>query len=403
MLHAIARTIAHTWLRTSKDSWRRLPRPTDAPVAHAAGVTPDRVLFVGSGAVVGYGVLSHDLSISGEIARQVSQVTLRGMDADIVADPDLDADLALAALASARISRYDAVVLMLGSIEVVTMFPRARWRHSLDRLLDYLDEEGSADLRVLVVGVPPLEKMVRLPLLGIVAKRCRDINGITETVVAKHSRATYIPLEPPSEDLLKNASRDQHARWAAHIAPSLGRLLQVDAPIRSETVDEGARLTALTQLRLLDSSPDPTIQELVETTRRLFDAGGASFNLIDEERQWAKAATGLFELQPVAIPRSDSFCSITIEQSRLFVIEDMSQDPRYRDRPYVAGPPGLRFYAGYPIEAPSGDRVGSLCIIDTQPRTFSRAEATLLRELALRVQTEVWQRAGVHSRPEIRA
>ena len=75
-------------------------------------------------------------------------------------------------------------------------------------------------------------------------------------------------------------------------------------------------------------------------------------------------------------------------------IDDVTADDRFRDLPWASGASPLRFYAGYPVEAPDGHRVGALCIVDTRLRDFSDAEATLLRELALQAQTLLWHAAA---------
>ncbi|MBC7589819.1 MAG: hypothetical protein H7226_02090, partial [Salinibacterium sp.] len=303
MLHGLARTLARVWLATSTNSWRRLPRPTDAPIVHAPGVTPDRVLFIGSGAVVGYGVLLHKLSISGEIARQASQVTDRGMDADIIAAPTLDIAAARVALRDVRIARYDAIVLMLGPIEAMNLYPLTQWRRNLTQLLEWLAAEAPASLQILVVGVPPFERIVTPPLLGVFAKHCQAINRITGSVVEGRRHVTFVPFEPDAEDFVAKASHSLHVAWASLIVPSLVAALSSDAPVRAEVVDEGARLAALLRLNLLDSAQDDNIQDLVDAARGMLDASGASFNLIDRDRHWVKAAAGLSR-EPVQMPRS---------------------------------------------------------------------------------------------------
>jgi GAF domain-containing protein len=78
----------------------------------------------------------------------------------------------------------------------------------------------------------------------------------------------------------------------------------------------------------------------------------------------------------------------------MFVVEDASRDETFSGHPWVVGQDHVRFYAGYPLEAPEGARVGALCVVDTKPRQFSRTEAALLRELALRVQGLIWTQSG---------
>lgn len=393
MLQTIARVIVSLWFRTSSDSWRSLPRPVDAPVVHTPGVTPDRILIIGAGPVVGYGAMLHELTISGAIARQVTRLTGRGMDADIVASPRLDVPAAVIALADVRIARYDAVVLMLGAVEVFNLIPLQQWRRNLTGLLEWLEAEGPASLQVIVVGVPPIDRIVRLPFRGLFVKHGLSIDRLTKSVVEGRKNVEFVALDVDVDDLVGEAGQDLIVEGAACIAPVLAAALSTDAPIRAEAVDEGARVAALRDLRVLDSASDANIQEVVDTVLSSFGVVGASFSLIDRDRHWVKAGSGMLQ-GSVQMERSTSFCAITIEQSRMFVIEDMSTDPLYSDKPFVTGPPMLRFYAGYPVEAPNGQRVGSLCIMDTKPRALSAAEATLLREFALRIQRMVWDRVN---------
>jgi len=109
-----------------------------------------------------------------------------------------------------------------------------------------------------------------------------------------------------------------------------------------------------------------------------------------------KSASGM---EPTVLPRSESFCDTTIRRTGHLVIEDASLDSRYSDYTVVTGPPHVRFYAGYPLEAPDGQRVGALCVMDTKPRRFSEQDATALRNLAVSVQRHLYQERppGAHT------
>jgi hypothetical protein len=85
----------------------------------------------------------------------------------------------------------------------------------------------------------------------------------------------------------------------------------------------------------------------------------------------------------------ESFCTHAVQQEGTFVVEDATLDPRFVDNPYVLQPNGVRFYAGQPLVAPGGHRVGTLCIADTRPRHFTAEQAALLRDLAQWVQKEL--------------
>ncbi|MEA2317108.1 MAG: hypothetical protein QOD44_1297, partial [Solirubrobacteraceae bacterium] len=105
--------------------------------------------------------------------------------------------------------------------------------------------------------------------------------------------------------------------------------------------------------------------------------------LMDRDRNWLKSAQGLDVRE---VPREIAFCNTTIQQRETFVVPDAVEDVRFRDNPLVTGAPGIRFYAGHPLEAVGGERVGTLCLIDDRPREFGEAERQLLEDLALWVQ-----------------
>lgn len=150
--------------------------------------------------------------------------------------------------------------------------------------------------------------------------------------------------------------------------------------------DEARRLQVLIDLDLLDSPPDERFDRITRLAARLFDVPTALISLIDAERQWFKSRVGLTLDQT---PRSSSFCAHAILQDDVMVVTDACRDERFAHSPLVQGAPGIRFYAGSPIETGAGVRIGTLCIIDRVPREFGHEERTLLRDLAAVVANEV--------------
>jgi GAF domain-containing protein len=180
-----------------------------------------------------------------------------------------------------------------------------------------------------------------------------------------------------------------YERWADAIAPAIALRLdpRLHARRPAERVDERARQSALDALGVVDSGIDERVDRIARMARDLLGASGASVTFLDHDRQWIKSAVSM---SPNDMARADSFCNTTISRSRLFVVEDAARDEVFSGHPWVVGQDHVRFYAGYPLEAPEGARVGALCVVDTKPRQFSRTEAALLRELALRVQALLW-------------
>ena len=154
--------------------------------------------------------------------------------------------------------------------------------------------------------------------------------------------------------------------------------------------NETTRLHTLHSLAVLDTAPEERFDRITRVARRLFAVPIALVSLVDAERQWFKSATGLDASQT---PRDISFCSHAILQDEIFLIPDASQDVRFSDNPLVTGAPYIRFYAGCPLKGPDGSKVGTLCIIDREPRQLDAEEQDLLRDLADIVEQEL---AAVH-------
>src|SRR4051812_19821667 len=121
MSEAVRKTLVslfvERWLATSDNSWRTLPTPSGPPVAHSDGPDPDRILLFGSGISMGYGMTTHDLALAGQLARQVSERTGRGVQVDVVAGEDLTVENALKNLTVARLRELDVVIATPGTLE----------------------------------------------------------------------------------------------------------------------------------------------------------------------------------------------------------------------------------------------------------------------------------------------
>lgn len=150
---------------------------------------------------------------------------------------------------------------------------------------------------------------------------------------------------------------------------------------------EAERVKSLHASGLLDVSVTGSLERLPRLTREYFGVMGAAFTLITEDELITKSFIGTLE---GTMPRETTFCNRTIRFDRTLVIPDTLKDLRFRDSPFVTGPPFIRFYAGHPIQGPGGMRVGALCMIDDKPRSFSVTDEHKLRTLAALVQLEIW-------------
>ncbi|MDX1676455.1 GGDEF and EAL domain-containing protein [Arsukibacterium sp.] len=150
---------------------------------------------------------------------------------------------------------------------------------------------------------------------------------------------------------------------------------------------ENARLDALDRLQIMHSGYEQPFDRIVRMVANLFDVPNVGIHLLDDSNQWVKA----FEGQRFACPRDQSVCQFILEINELMVIPDLREDVRTRELAIVSGPPHLRFYAGMPLITSDGYTVGTLCLIDMQPRAgLDKAQQTQFQEFAALI-TEVME------------
>jgi diguanylate cyclase (GGDEF)-like protein len=146
--------------------------------------------------------------------------------------------------------------------------------------------------------------------------------------------------------------------------------------------NEKERLKTLRSIDILDTDPEERFDRLTRMAKRVFGVSIALVSMVDENRQWFKSRAGLDASET---GRDISFCGHAILGSDVFVIED----ERFADNPLVTGPPNIRFYAGVPLRYLNGSKLGTLCIIDQQPRSLDEDDLDMLRDLAEMAESEL--------------
>ena len=162
-------------------------------------------------------------------------------------------------------------------------------------------------------------------------------------------------------------------------------------------VHDPVRLAALASYDILDTLPEEGFDDIVQLARQLCHVPVALVSLVAADRQWFKARAG-FPFPETAIDAS--VCAHALAEPDLLVIADLTLDPRTRANPLVVGDPFIRFYAGAPLRTESGDVLGTVCVIDTEPRpaALTEAQADGLRRLARQVVNLMELRRAVKQR-----
>lgn len=158
--------------------------------------------------------------------------------------------------------------------------------------------------------------------------------------------------------------------------------------------NEASRVATLHGLGILDTPRESRFDRYTHIAARAFERPIALISLIDQRRQWFKSAVGV-DIEET--PREISFCGHAILGDGVFEVQNARLDPRFRDNPLVVRSPRIRFYAGAPLIAPNGHRLGTLCIIDRIPHQLSDAEKTTLKNLADTVVGEMLRRVDAEA------
>jgi GAF domain-containing protein len=149
---------------------------------------------------------------------------------------------------------------------------------------------------------------------------------------------------------------------------------------------EAARLAALEQYGILDTPPEQSYDDITSLAAYICDVPIALISLVDADRQWFKSKVGI-DVRETS--RDVSFCAHAISGTDIMVVNDALADERFSENQLVTCAPNIRFYAGVPLITPEGHPLGTLCVIDHQPRELSDYQIKTLKSLARQVVTQL--------------
>jgi GAF domain-containing protein len=150
--------------------------------------------------------------------------------------------------------------------------------------------------------------------------------------------------------------------------------------------NEGARLETLHQYEILDTDPEESFNDLTRLAAFICDTPIALISLVDSNRQWFMSRVGMDARET---SRDVSFCAHAILQDGPCIVRDALDDERFRSNPMVLSDPYIRFYAGSPLVSPEGFKIGTLCVIDREPRQLSREQVASLKVLGNQIITQL--------------
>ena len=390
-LGASRRLVARLRLLRVASVRQGLVRPTDSPQAFVAGRQSLRVLLAGSGPVIGWGVGSHDLALPGALARALAATTGRGVVVDVAAHPSAGVRRVAGMVRTARAARYDIVILSATVADTIRMVEPRRWGAHVAALLRQVRADGAGTVVWLgaqpIRSLPPYDDAFR----DFVQEHAERLNRVASAACAE-TGAVFLPLPAsPKPEGGRHRTPADYLYWARWIADALAPGL-IGHPVEtghhaSTTAD---RVAAIARLRLAERTRDRRLEGLVSTAQRTLGAEIAVFSVLDDRTEWPIAAVGTTLTE---VPIEQSACLHTIHSPDGMVVPDAEHDERFATSALVTGPAHLRFYAGYPVEAPDGTRIGAICVLGRTARQPAESEGDLdvLRELALLAQRELWR------------
>jgi hypothetical protein len=379
-----ARLALRAWFAFRMLRLRTQVQPQDVPAVRSGDPEADRILVVGNGPSHGWGVVTHQLALTGQLADAVARRTARACDADLIGAEAMNVRSALTWIGDRELRGDDCVVLVVGFNDALRFTPIASWEREFRALLDGIAARLRHESAMVVVGIPPIPSFSSYgSLAGRLSDQHRLKLNAASKQIARIRGIDYLDLPLPkgadSADAVYRAFAD---RVAVDVAPKLMSTRPVPtsrAPQRdrvwewsgAEAIVEAARQAGEIELR-----------RLTEKAQKSFGVELAVVSLVDGDRLYHATNT---DVLPASVPLELSFCRYTVESGEPVIIPDTGRDARFIDNPLV-DVSFINFYAGYPLRATDGRVIGSFCLQGSQPRKASAVALDLLQQLAMEAQ-----------------
>lgn len=379
-----ARFALRAWYAFRMLRLRNRVQPNDVPAVRSGDPQADRILLIGNGPSHGWGVVTHQLALTGQLADAVAARTGRACDADLIGAEAMNVRSALSWIGDRELRGDDCVVLVVGFNDALRFTPVATWERELRRLIDGITARLRHESAMVVVGIPPIPSFSSY---GSLAARLSDqhrlkLNAASKQI-ARIRGIDYLDLPlPKGTGSADEVYREFAARIAVDVAPKLLTTRPTPTPRapQRDKVWDWSGAGAIIEAARYGGEAD--LRRLAEKAQKSFGVELAVVSLVDGDRLYHGTNT---DLMPASVPLELSFCRYTVESGEPIIIPDTGRDPRFATNPLV-DVSFINFYAGYPLRATDGHVIGSFCLQGSQPRRESSIAMDLLRQLAMEAQ-----------------
>jgi GAF domain-containing protein len=362
-------------------------QPQDVPAVRSGDPLADRILLVGNGPSHGWGVVTHQLGLVGQLASAMASRTGRTCDADLIGAEAMNVRSAMAWIGDRELRGDDAVVLMIGFNDALRFTALAVWKRELRALIDGIVPRMRQGMTITVVGIPPVQSF---SAYGSLAARHSEqhrlqLNAASEKIATLRGiRYLEVPTARArgGADAPASVYRDFASAIADGVAPQLLATRPTPTPRaaqRDKVWDWSGTGAIVAAAR---HGGEANLRRLTEKAQKSFGVELAVVSLVDGDRLYHGNNT---DVMPASVPLELSFCKYTVESGEPVIIPDTGRDERFVDNPLV-DVSFINFYAGYPLRATDGQVIGSFCLQGSQPRKESSVALELLRDLALEAQ-----------------
>jgi hypothetical protein len=228
LLHVVARPVMRLWRLTVLATWSSSPCAEDPPYAFVEGPDPLRVLLLGGNAVAGFGVLTHELGLVGQIGRQLAHATGRGVEVEACGQVGMTINELVSRVCELPRVRTGMVVVALGINDILRMTSLRTWMRDLNRLFDLIREDRAEDVQVVVVKVPQIHTVEGLAWLPrrLVRWQSRLLNDATRRLCSRLEFVTLVP-SPMTDDAnwpgMDGGNANSYRSWASELTVHLKR------------------------------------------------------------------------------------------------------------------------------------------------------------------------------------